>query len=296
MSGPVIEVRRLESRDVDDASAILHEAFASVYRRRGHTPPFPNVESAVWLCRAYLDLDPEGCALASVNGTALGVGFAHQRGNVVSIGPLAARPGARAGVGRALMAHFHRLAAGVASVRLFQDSFNPDSFGLYTRLGFRVVDDAPYLVSARLTPPRARPATARPLVAADVGPLGKYDLARVGADRGRDLALLAATGRGFVIERGGALAGYLFYRLLPARIIVGPALAESAELLADLVDAVAYELPDRPAVIRASAAAPLAVERAFERGFRVDHLGNLMATGPYTPPPAQLYALFPESL
>ena len=29
---------------------------------------------------------------------------------------------------------------------------------------------------------------------------------------------------------------------------------------------------------------------------RVDHLGNLMATGSYTPPPAQLYALFPESL
>jgi hypothetical protein len=49
-------------------------------------------------------------------------------------------------------------------------------------------------------------------------------------------------------------------------------------------------------VIRSSAAAPAVVERAFDRGFRVDHLGNLMVTGPYTPPPAQLYALFPESL
>jgi len=84
--------------------------------------------------------------------------------------------------------------------------------------------------------------------------------------------------------------------VLPARIIVGPALAESPELLADLVDAVADALPDRPAVIRASSAAPLVVERAFERGFRVDHLGNLMSRGPYAPPPAQLYALFPESL
>jgi hypothetical protein len=292
----MIEVRRLESRDIDDASTILYEAFASVYRRRGHTPPFPNVESAVWLCRAYLDLDPEGCALAAVNGATAGVGFAHLRGKVASIGPLAARPGARAGVGRALMDHFHRLAAGTTSVRLFQDSFNPDSFGLYTRLGYRVVDVAPYLVAARLVPPAARPAAVRPLVAADVAPVGRFDLARMGADRGRDLALLAATGRGFVVERGGALAGYIFYRLLPARIIVGPALADSPELLGDLVDAVADALPDRPAVIRASAAAPLVVERAFARGFRVDHLGNLMATGPYAPPPAQLYALFPESL
>jgi hypothetical protein len=118
----------------------------------------------------------------------------------------------------------------------------------------------------------------------------------MGADRGRDLTLLAATGRGFVVERAGALAGYLFNRLLPARILVGPALADSPELLADLVDAGADALPDRPAVIRASASAPLVVERAFERGFRVDHLGNLMVIGPYAPPPAQLYALFPESL
>jgi hypothetical protein len=296
MSGALIEVRRLEPRDVDEASAILYEAFASVYRRRGHTPPFPNVESAVWLCRAYLDLDPDGCALAAVGGAVAGVGFAHLRGQVASIGPLASRPGARAGVGRALMAHFHRLAAGASSVRLFQDSFNPDSFGLYTRLGYRVVDVAPYLVAARLLPPRTRPPAVRALAAADVAAVGRFDLARIGADRARDLTLLAATGRGLVVERAGALAGYLFYRVLPARAIVGPALAESPELLADLVDAVADALPDRPAVIRASSSSPLVVERAFERGFRVDHLGNLMAKGPYAPPPAQLYALFPESL
>jgi hypothetical protein len=296
MEGATTEVRLLKARDVDDASTILYEAFASVYRRRGHTPPFPNVESAVWLCRAYLDLDPEGCALASVNGTTVGVGFAHVRGQVASIGPLAARPGARAGVGRALMTHFHGVAGDAASVRLFQDAFNPDSFGLYTRLGYRVVDVAPYLVAPRLMAPPAFPTSVRPFAAADAEPLARYDLARTGADRARDLALLAATGRAFVAERGGALVGYLFYRQLPARIIVGPALAESAELVADLIDAVADALPDRPAVIRASGTAPVVLERAFARGFRVDHLGNLMARGPYAPPPAQLYALFPESL
>jgi hypothetical protein len=292
------EVRRLETRDIDDASAILYEAFASVYRRRGHTPPFPNVDSAMWLCRAYLDLDPDGCAVATVGGAGaiVGVGFLHPRGAVASIGPLAARPGARAGVGRALMAHFHQVAAGASSLRLFQDAFNPDSFGLYARLGYRIVDVAPYLLAPRMTAPTRRPAAVRALVPADVDAIGRYDLALTGAERARDIALLAATGRGFVVERAGTLAGYLFYRPLSTRVIVGPAVAESPDLLADLVDAVADALPDRPAVIRGSSAAPLVLARAFERGFRVDHLGNLMATGSYTPPPAQLYALFPESL
>ena len=44
------------------------------------------------------------------------------------------------------------------------------------------------------------------------------------------------------------------------------------------------------------AASPPVLHRAFERGFRVDHLGNLMVAGSYRLPPAQLYALFPESL
>jgi hypothetical protein len=38
------------------------------------------------------------------------------------------------------------------------------------------------------------------------------------------------------------------------------------------------------------------LRRAFDRGFRVDHLGNLMVVGKIELPPAQLYALFPESL
>jgi ribosomal protein S18 acetylase RimI-like enzyme len=298
----MIAVRKLETADVEAASAVLFHAFATVYRQRGHTPPFPNVESAVWLARAYLDIDAEGCAIAEAQGAVVGVGFAHLRGDVASIGPLAARPGARPGVGRALMAHFHRLAAGATSVRLFQDSFNPDSFGLYARLGYRIVDVAPYLVAARLVPPRPAPRASsfsmvvRPLDAGDLEPVQRYDRARTGSARGPDLALLAATGRGLVVERGGALAGYLFYRPSSSRAIVGPALAESPELLAELVDAVAEALPGRAAVIRGSAASGAALQRAFERGFRVDHLGNLMVTGAYVPPPAQLYALFPESL
>jgi len=295
----MIDVRALTHDDVDDAARLLYESFSAVYRQRGHVPPFPNIESASWLCRAYLDLDPDGCALAEADGQALGVGFVHPRGSVASIGPVAARVGAPRGVGRALMTHFHRLTQGCESVRLFQDSFNPDSFGFYSRLGYVVADVAPYLLADQLVPPAARPRSVRVATVADLAQIERYDLGRTGADRGRDLALLAQSGSAVVIEQQGTqgkINGYLFYRSLPARVILGPAVAESPDLLATLVDAVAAALPGRPAVIRGSAATPPVLHRAFERGFRVDHLGNLMVAGSYRFPPAQLYALFPESL
>jgi hypothetical protein len=297
----MIQVGRLGQADVDAAAGILFDAFGAAYRRRGHAPPFPTRESAAWLCRAYIDLDPEGCALARLSAEVVGVGFAHPRGAVTSIGPLASRPGAPAGVARALMSELGNIAAGSTSVRLFQDSFNPDSFGLYTRLGYVVSDVAPYLLAEKLTPPAAgtRDVNVRPLVPDDLPAIERYDRSRTGADRRRDLALLASTGGGFVYQgeaRGESIAGYLFFRALPARVVIGPAVAESAEMLAALVDGVAASLPGRAAVIRASAAAPALLRRAFDRGFLVDHLGNLMVRGAYAPPPAQLYALFPESL
>ena len=87
----MIQVRRLEQHDVDAAAAILFDAFGAVYRQRGHSPPFPNLESAAWLCRAYLDLDPEGCALAEMNGSSVGVGFVHPRGGAASARPVGGR-------------------------------------------------------------------------------------------------------------------------------------------------------------------------------------------------------------
>src|SRR6185369_11386076 len=117
------------------------------------------------------------------------------------------------------------------------------------------------------------------------------DRARTGAARGRDLSLLAASGVALVVEDGGArqsghsegrnILGYLFYRSLPVRVIIGPAVAESQEIMMMLIDAVAAALPGRAAVIRGSAAAPAVLRRAFDRGFRVDHLGNLMVAGTY---------------
>ena len=61
------------------------------------------------------------------------------------------------------MAYLTKQAPGCNSLRLFQDGFNPDSFGLYTQLGFAVRDVAPYLLAVELQPPaRATSADIRP--------------------------------------------------------------------------------------------------------------------------------------
>src|SRR5438270_11119979 len=116
----MIRVARMDKGDIDEAAAILFDAFGAVYRQRGHIPPFPTRDSAGWLCRAYLDLDPAGCAIARIGADAVGVGFAHPRGPVTSVGPLASRPGAPAGVARALLADLGRVGSAAASHRLFQ--------------------------------------------------------------------------------------------------------------------------------------------------------------------------------
>jgi hypothetical protein len=298
----------MRDSDCERAAEILVAAFSQVYRQRGHTPPFPNLESAIWLCRAYLDLDREGCAVAEAGGGLVGVGFVHLRGPVASIGPLAARPGGPAGIGRALMSHLTGLANACGSLRLFQDSFNPDSFGLYSELGWTVRDVAPYLMAADIVAPAAISPAIRLYRPEDRDRLEAFDLRMVGANRSRDMGLLLSTGALLLTDHvspvppvppaggGQELDGFIFLRALPARAIIGPAVATSEAILIDLLDAACHALGGRSAVMRASAGTPNLLRRSFELGFRVDHLGNLMSLGGSGPPPPQLYALFPESL
>jgi hypothetical protein len=287
----------MTSADAESAGDILLSAFSAVYRQRGHASPFPNVESAIWLARAYLDLDPQGCAVAEADGVLFGVGFVHVRGAVASIGPLAARPGGPRGVGRALLTHLEGVASSARSLRLFQDAFNPDSFGLYAAYGYEVRDVAPYLLAIELEAPAPGPlpGVAR-MTTVDLAPIARFDRSHQEADRARDLELLLANGAGLVHRSPRGVNGYLFYRALPSRIVLGPALADDERILCTLIDALAAAHPGRAAVMRGSSASPRVLRHALSRGFRIDHLGNLMVKGDVRLPPTQLYALFPESL
>ena len=241
--------------------------------------PFPTRESAAWLCRAYIDLDPEGCALARSASEVVGVGFAHPRGAVTSIGPLAARPGAPAGVARALMNELGDIAA-----RLRPASGCSRTASIPIRSAFTRGSATRSPTSRRTCWPRSwsrPPPGTRPGRAAAGGRRPARDRAlRSIAHRRRPAARPRAAG---VDGRRVRVPAERARRASPAISSIArcrrasssvPAVAESAEILAALVDGVAASLPGRPAVIRASAAAPAMLERAFERGFLVDHLGQ----------------------
>ena len=267
----MIQVGRLGQADVDAAAGILFDAFGAAYRRRGHAPPFPTRESAAWLCRAYIDLDPEGCALARSSSEVVGVGFAHPRGarhQHRTAGVAARRAGGRRARadGRARRDRCRldqravvpgqlqsRLVRSVHAARLRGDGRRP----LSARGEARAAD--------RLRP--QGPAAGRR------GSAGHRTLRSV-AHRGRPAPRPHAAridGRRLRLPGGGGAAkaspGICSFVRCPRASSSGPAVAESAEMLAALVDGVAASLPGRAAVIRASAAAPLMLRRAFDRGF-----------------------------
>jgi len=224
---------------------------------------------------------------------------------VASIGPVAARPGAPGGTGRAIMERLLALAdeAGARTVRLFQDAFNPDSFALYAKLGFAAREAVAYAVVDRARAARNAPAAAaapagriRQLKTRDLEAVLRLDKSLGGADRRVDFQLILQAGVAFGLVRGGDLTGFLFVREGAARVALAPGAArEPLDLLA-LVAHAAAEFPGRALSARVPAAPPELLRALLGLGFHVDHLGNLMVRGADVRSGTHLHAMFPESL
>lgn len=300
MSAP-FRVRPMIDADTQAVGEVLRTAFGQVYAERGFPTPFPNIDGAVWLGSAYLALDREGAFVADQGGLVIGCGFVHLRGDAASIGPVAAMPAAPHGVGRAIMNQLLAIAQG-RSTRLFQDSFNPESFALYTKLGFEAFEPVAYVIADTLGG-GARHAECATMLDRDFDEVAALDLALTGSRRTADLREIFLFGTGLVLRRAGRLCGYLLARRGSTRLVVAPAAAESADDLRALLGELAHRHAGQPAAARVPAGARLggaglALRTALEHGFRIEHLGHLMVRGRYNEgrSGAQLLAIFPEAL
>src|SRR5262249_33722193 len=269
----------------------------------GFRPPFPSPEAGAWLARAYLDLDPGGAVAAERGARLAGVGFVHLRGAVASIGPVASRPGAPDGTGRAIMDSLIAIAdrGGARTQRLFQDSFNPRSFALYGKLGFEPREGVAYAVCDPGAPRRAPappPGVAlRELDLDDLDDLGRFDRKLSGADRRADFDLILRSGGGWGLFAGADLRAFLLYREGASRVALAPAAAASDPT--DLVTLVAFaasRFPDRALSARLPTAPADLLRPLLQMGFRIDHLRNLMVRGPEPRSGFPLHSMFPESL
>jgi hypothetical protein len=286
------EVRPLAAREVDAAGEILYAAFSRAAGGRGFPPPWPSPQEAAQLSADYLASDPEGSMGAFDEGRLVGVGFLRRRGEVATLGPLAAAAPNR-GVGSALLdalvdyADHHECRA----IRLFQDGWNPDSFALYAGRSFSVVDVVACIERSAASPPRidgSRGLEVAPFKPSDLPEICALDVRLTGLDRRGDLE----TSLKLVARRRGAIVAFAGCH----GAMIGPVLALDVADLGGLTARLLAEIRG-PASARLSTAAPTAMLAALALGFRVVSVGTVMSRGIGPPArPPQLYGMWPEIL
>jgi hypothetical protein len=288
-----VNLRSLEPRELQAAGAVLHDAFRRAALDHGAPAAFRDPAESTALAKLYLDAEPEGCVVAETGGALLGCGFVRRRGDIATIGPLAAAVPGR-GAGGAMLDELIARAEGwgIASMRLFQDGWNPSSFALYAGRSFAAVDVVACLERAAGAPPRADASRGLEVAAPranDLAEVAALDHRLTGLERTTDLAAAVR----LVARRRGVVVGYLG-SADGGRL--GPAVALDVADLFALV-ARALQEADGVTVCRLSTAAPTAMLAALALGFRVASIGTLMVRGivPSARPP-QLYGLKPEIL
>jgi GNAT superfamily N-acetyltransferase len=285
-------VRALAAHERDAAGGLLYEAFSRSAGERGYPPPWAAAGEAAELAREYAAAEPEGAFAADVDGQLAGVGFVRRRGEVATIGPIAAAERGR-GAGSALLDELIACADhwGCQAIRLYQDAWNPDSFALYAGRSFAVVDVVSRIERPAGPPPRldaSRGLEIAPFRSQDLLELAGLDLRLTGLDRKDDLTALVR----LVARRRGAVVGFLGMR----GGLLGPALALDVADLGALISRALSEA-NTHATARLSTAAPTAMLAALALGFRVVEVGLVMSRGiqPSARPP-QLYSVAPEVL
>jgi len=188
------------------------------------------------LFEVYLAHDPEGCFVAEIGGAAAGMVTSTRYRRTGWIGNVIVEPPfRRRGLGERLTRHaLDRLAGeGVATVRLEAD---PPGVGIYHRLGF--ADEVRSLRFRRDGSSALPPTTARPLSPADRETVADFDATHFGDDGSRLLDLLVAWARaGYVLERGGELAGYALATPVRRGTRIGPCIAVDPPAAAELFGA-----------------------------------------------------------
>jgi predicted N-acetyltransferase YhbS len=286
-------IRVLEERDAERAGEVNFLAFYDVALRHGQTPVVTTPADARSYVRHLLSFDPLGGLVAELDGGIVGMAWLHQRRPVATIGPVAVDPRVQGrGIGRLLIERCIEAAGPrIPQVRLVHESFNARSLGLYLRTGFRVVSPlvelelAPGVGVLGVGPSGAR---VRAAGAGDRARLVERDARAFGAPRPQSIDLYLRSGRALIAERGPALAGYAFGIGIGPVAYLGSASADDADVLLELLVALAIELRGEHTALRTLIPANdrRLVEGLLGVGFRVFRACHYMVRGGGTAPPS----------
>jgi ribosomal protein S18 acetylase RimI-like enzyme len=248
-----------------------------------------NQTEADWL--RFLDMQPDGCFVAELDGSPVGTSVGCMFGAVAWIAMVLVDESVRGlGVGTALALHAVRFVEeqGATSIRL---DATPRGQPVYEKLGFMPQYELARYAGAlgqRACQPRSRPATAAALriaIQADYDAVFALDYAVTQTERRKFLARLfdERPAQVHVVDRQGRIEGYLAIRRGSAAVQLGPCIAsaEAGErLLTDAIRrfAAAQVYLDAPCNLdrarQFAEASGLAVQRTFMRMCRGVPIGE----------------------
>jgi len=294
-----VSVRPMTVADVPAVGRIIAVAFNDVWQRHGFPAPWPRPETAELMTGVYVGYPEARGFVAERDGTLVGSGFAHIRGDKAGIGPVTVAPEAQSrGVGRALMARLLEEARECSSVRLIQDPFNNVSFSLYSKLGFVPRDVVARFVTEdpRPAPPGNSPAV-RAMTTSDIESVAALDERKTGMRRRPDYTLLLSLGSQLVCQRDGRLTGFLCRVPTDDEVMLGPGAAESLEDLRVLLEEALRTPGPRRMRVWLTASQHELLRCVFDAGFAISSVSTYMVKGKWQPPPGPHFmAMFPEAI
>ncbi|MFZ5877414.1 MAG: GNAT family N-acetyltransferase [Nitrospirota bacterium] len=293
----VAAIRRMTRADLDRVGDILFDAFNGGAARYGYPPRMHDRREGTSWAWSLLRHGPGDVLLAEVDGRAAGVCCLNPRGLHGGIGPVAVDPSFQGhGIGRLLLNAVLERAAGLRSVRLFQETFNPASLALYSSVGFAPVAellDVTRAPGARAAGPPSGDVSE--LAADDLDAVQAYDTPRSRFDRRSDLALFRQWGRIFVTRDQSGIRGFLACLPAAQSVQLGPLVADGEEEATRLFQRAAAVYGDRPCQTRVMARDTSLVTALEGMGFELYCRNNLMVRGDWRPSRSiEAFGRFPE--
>lgn len=290
-------IRAMKRTDLEEVGALLFRAFHQGAVKHGYAPRIGSKEEGLaWAWALFRYGSPE-ILVAHVDDRLAGVCGLYRRGAHGGIGPVAVDPAWQGrGVGSRLMAALLERAAGLESVRLFQEAFNPASFSLYYGLGFEPVSE---LLDLTAEPREGRGAAGgggvSELAGHELTDAAAYDMARSRYDRREDLAYYMKWGKVLVCRRASEIRGVLACVPGGRSVHLGPLVADGEEEARSLYERACAVYNGRQVGTRVMARDRLLVSALRQMGFRIYCLNMLMVRGTWRPGSSvEAFGRFPE--
>lgn len=217
------------------------------------------------------ELEPQGCFCAEDDNQFIGQSVGIMMGTLGAIGVIIVHENyRRRGIGAALTTETlnYLQNKGAKTVKL---DATPEGYNIYKKLGF--LDEfsvCHYVGGLVCSQPLTRSSEVKPLVAADLEAIIKFDEFAFGANRANVLKALFKDSSAFMVRHGSETQGYVMYRPTDTGYWLGPFIANDVLSAEKLLQQVLAELSGKEIRLGVPSTNPKATDLFREYDFEVE--------------------------